>query len=485
MKKIVTIFLLIGSLACSRTAKQDSFAFKVEKITLKNGMRFLIVPREGAPVFTGYIRVKVGGIDELPGKTGISHMLEHMAFKGTNNVGAKDYANEAKILDELERIVIELKQNPEDAKLKAEFLKTQQAANALVESEGFTKLYNQAGASEINANTSQDLTTYYAQLPNSKLEFWAFMESERFKHPVFREFYSERDVVLEERRMRVADSPFGTAYEKFLSMAFKTSPYRYPTIGSSEDIKGLTATDMKDFYEAHYSPDNMVGAIVGNVDVKSTKQILEKYFGDLPVRKIMPAPVINEPSVTASRHTIVKDANPLVMLGFQKPTLPHDDDYKFDLLDEILCQGLTSRLYKRMVLEDHIVGNLDCSNSVPGNRATNLYFIYASLIAPHTADDFLRVFYDELQKIKNVGFNDAELARAKKNLQADTFYSLQSNDDLAEALSYNEIITGDWRYLITHAEKIKNMNSEDLKQAVNQYLQADRAIVLELKRGAN
>lgn len=484
IKRCFALFILIFSLACIQTKQDSFFNLDVHEITLNNGMRFLILPRQGAPVFTGYVRVLVGGYDETPEKTGIAHMLEHMAFKGTREIGTRNFVEEQKQIVALEKIVGELAsaQGATREALLKEFENTQKQASQYVIQEDFSKIYSRNGGADLNANTSQDLTTYLVSLPSNKLELWAMLEAQRFINPVFREFYMERDVVMEERRMRVEDSPFGSAYEEFMQMAFAKSPYRNPTIGYGKDIQNLTATDMQTFFESHYSPENMVGAVVGNIDVQEAEKVIRQYFEKIPQRKLAAKPDFVEPAVKPQQRVITKKSNPIVMIGFQKPTIPNNDDFAFDLLDGVLCSGLTSRLQQRLMLKDKIANQLECNSSTPGTRSQNLYFIYATLLPGKNSDQFLKALYEELDKIAAGDLQEEEIKRSRKNLLANTFFSLEENEELANLLSYYEIITGDWHYLSEHPKKISTMGINDLQRIVKKYLTPDRAVVLVVNK---
>lgn len=448
-------------------------------------MRFLVVPRKGAPVFTAYIRVLVGGYDEVPGKTGIAHMLEHMAFKGNAEIGSKDYSEEKKVLDELEVLQSQIRQSQGEKKteLEKKFTELNLKSKELVKKEEFTRIYSRNGGADLNATTSQDVTSYFVSLPTNKLELWAYLESSRLIDPVFRLFYFERDVVLEERRMRVDDSPFGTSYEAFLDLAFEKSPYKQPTIGYASDVAGLTATDMKNFYERYYSPDNIVVTLVGDLDFEETKKIIEKHFSAIPKRKLKREKKIAEPEPKEEKRKVIyKDANPIILIGYQKPTLPHHDDYVFDLLDGVLCDGLSSRLFKRLVFKDHSVSDLSCSSSVPGSRDTNMYLISANLIAPHSSDEVINAIQEEIDLLGEKGPTKEELERSRISGLSSIIYAMQDNSSMASLLSYYELVTGSWKYLADHPKILSKIDGPDIQRVVKRYLRKNRRVIVELKK---
>ncbi len=475
LSSVILIFLFVFS---SRLEANPGSPLKnVQEITLKNGMKFLLLHREGAPVFSAYIRVRVGGIDEQSGQTGIAHLLEHMAFKGTSQIGTQDYHREKKLLEEIENLHEQVFQAPPEKKqaLHEQLQQKIEQAGQLVDKEAFSRIYMRNGASNLNATTSQDLTSYFVTLPSNKLELWAFLESSRLKDPVFREFYSELDVVLEERRMRVEDSPFGKLYEKFKENAFKESLYQRPTIGYAEDIKKLSAKDLRQFYQRYYVPSNMVGTLVGNFNVKETKDILRRYFEELEAGKSIPKLKDKEPEPKA--QSIIKiqyDASPIVMIGYLKPTLPHPDDYSFDVFHQIFCEGRSSRLYQRWVVKDKLASNVGCSSSVPGARLNNLYFIYASVQKGQQAQELLDTMDEEIQDFIEKGPSLRELKKAKKGLLSDWYYQMQGNKNIAEQLSYYEVLTGTWKYILEHPKKISEISQEDLIKLAKKYLNPKR-----------
>jgi predicted Zn-dependent peptidase len=480
----IFLWILVLILPMTSFGNPGNFLSNVKEVTLPNGMKFLLLRRTGAPVFSAYIRVKVGGIDEPDGQTGVAHLLEHMAFKGTSEIGTTNYEEEKKLLDQLEEIHSKLlrARGEEKTQLKQQMAQVQEKAEKFVVKEEFSKAYQRNGGSNLNANTSEDMTSYFVSLPNTKLKLWAYLESSRLKDPVFREFYSERDVVGEERRMRVDDSSFGKLYEEFLGEAFQKSPYRRPTIGYSRDIEKLSATDLKNFYQKYYVPSNMVGAIVGDIDLSETEKILNETFGILPKGTPPPKVQVSEPNPNREKEIVVPfDAQPALMIGYPKPTIPHRDDYIFDVLDQILCEGRTSRFYKRLVDEDRLVQKIACSDSTPGSRLNNLYFIYASILQGHNAHEVIKVIDEELQRILKEGVPPEELEKAKKDLLAEWYYEMQSNDDMAGLLSYFDAVSGTWRYILDHQKQIQAVTNEDLQRLVQTYLQATQRTIAILK----
>ena len=262
-----------------------SFEKRLTVHTLPNGYTFLILERPGAPVFSFATRVDVGSAQEVPGITGLAHMFEHMAFKGTPRLGTKDFAKEKVALEELEaaygleraRAAVKPDEAEVDRLLKA-FKEKEAAAQEFVVANAFDEALSREGGVGLNASTSAEATTYYDSLPTNKFELLAYLESERFIHPVFREFYKERDVVMEERRKRTESQPIGKLFERMLATAFLAHPYKQPTVGYMSDLQRFTLTDAEAFFKKYYVPANMVTAIVGNVKATEIIPILEQVL---------------------------------------------------------------------------------------------------------------------------------------------------------------------------------------------------------------
>ncbi len=483
---VILLFCLFPKLGFS---SPGNILDRVKQLTLPNGMKFLLLRRDGAPVFTAYMRVKVGGVDEPEGMTGIAHLLEHMAFKGTSEIGTKDPKAEKELLEKIEETQAKLlaSQGAERQALAQQMRRLTSEAATYVVKEEFSQIYSKNGATNLNATTSQDLTSYFVSLPNTKLKLWAYLESSRLKDPIFREFYTERDVVREERRSRVDDSPFGKLYETLMADAFEQSPYRRPTIGYPQDLDKLSATHLREFYNRYYAPENIVVAIVGNIDLIETEKILREYFGGIPSGADPPELKVSEPQpLKAKTVRLAFDASPSLMVAYLKPTMPHRDDYVFDVFNELMCEGPTSRLYQRLVEQERLVQKIGCNSSAPGSRFDNLFWVFASLNKGRQPEEVLRVLDEEFQKVLSQGISEEELTKAKKNIVAEWYYDMQSNEDLAELLSYFESITGSWKYVQEHQRQIKSIGQEDIQRIVRAYLKPERSrvAILEPKKKA-
>src|SRR5215469_13325017 len=287
-------FLLVFLFFVGLAAQAQDIASFEKRITVKklaNGLTVVIMERPEAPVFSFNTHVDAGSVQEVQGITGLAHMFEHMAFKGTDKIGTTDYPAEKKALAEVERTYAayqneNLKENGRDpkkvAELEAAWKDAIQKADQFVVVNEFGEIVESQGGVGLNAGTDLDETNYEYSLPENRLELWAYLESERFLHPVMREFYKERDVVMEERRMRTDSSPSGRLVEQFLAAAFIAHPYGRPTLGWPSDLRAFSATDALNFFHEYYIPSNMTIAVVGDVKASQAIPIIEKYFGRLP-----------------------------------------------------------------------------------------------------------------------------------------------------------------------------------------------------------
>jgi len=419
---------------------------KVIKTKLKNGLTVLTLERHLSPTVSLYIRHRVGAVDEEVGESGAAHFLEHMMFKGTTTIGAKNYPVEKEMLMQIERTGTALdkerrkglKADPEMIKrLAARLKKLQDQSREYFIPNEIDRLYTKNGGLNMNASTGQDVTTYQVSLPANKIELWARIEADRLLHPVFREFYSERDVIMEERRQRVEADPDGKLYEKFLSAAYKTHPYGRPVLGWTQDMMYLSPASVRNIYAKYKAPESIVIAVVGDIKPKDTLKLIEKYFGSIPAGRVGGKAVPPEAAQTEERRAEVTfDANPMMIIGFHKPNAPAHDDYVFDVMSTILTTGRTSRLYDLMVTKMGIAEGVSASNGTPATMYPNLFTISAQPRYPHTNIELEDVILREMEKLKSEPVTDTELNKAKNQLKMEYIKSLDSNDELASMLSY-------------------------------------------------
>lgn len=487
MKKILFALLpLLFSLSLSAQESEVGRYLnqKVVEARLSNGIKVLLVDRGYTPTLALIISFKAGSADESYETIGAAHFLEHMLFKGTDKIGTKDYAAEKKLLDEIEAIGETLDYlnivNPKNdmiPKLTARMKELEEKHREYVTDERYDKIYSMHGGIGFNAGTSRDMTSYVIELPSSKFELWADLESERLRNPVFREFYTERDTVYEERLMRTDSDGSSLLFETFIATAFSAHPYRHPIIGWKSNIKALSINKIRDFYYTHYIPSRMTITIVGKQDIKKTLSVLESRFGKIP-SKPEPRPIaIREPRQLGERRCIVKfNANPLILIGWHVPSIDSKDYYALDVIEGLLGDGKTSRLYQSLVLDKKIASSIDAWNGYPGSRYSALFIIHATPRPPHSVHDIEKAIYDEIAKMKQE-LRDDEIQKVQNRMESSLVFTLEGNMGIARYLSYYDTVTGDWRNFANYFESIKKVDKNDVLRVLDTYFTEDNRTV--------
>ena len=484
---LLLLALLAGALPA---AGQDlaSFERRTTVHTLANGWTFLIVERPGAPVFSFCTEADVGSAQEVPGITGLAHMFEHMAFKGSRNIGTRDWQGEQKVLDAVEAAyqawqTERMSRRPDPKKLEtllAGFRQKQQEAARFIVHDEFDDILSREGGVNTNASTGADDTNYFYSLPSNKIELFAYLESERFFHPVFREFYEERDVVREERRASTESSGFGRLFEQFTIAAFQAHPYQHPGIGYVSDLQSFTATDAQKFFDTYYTPSNLVTAIVGNVKAAEVVPLLDKYFGRIPARPAPPPLRTVEPPQTAEKIVILEDpSQPMILEAYHKPADTHPDQPVYDALEDILSGGRTSRLYRSLVRDKKIAVDIDSFTGFPGEKYPNLM---AVLVVPAFGipnEQVQTALHDEIERLKREDVTPEELARFKTRSKARLLRALRSNIQFAQRLADTQRLFGDWRELFRTLDRIDKVTPADIRRVANQtFLRSNRTVAM-------
>ncbi len=487
---ILKSFLLFILFVSVSAAGAQTLVDKVQQHKLENGATVLLVERHSSPTVAAYISFRVGSVNELSNQRGAAHLLEHMLFKGTKTLGTRNYQAEKKLLDQIETLGsrIDLLKNQPDHdqteldQLKAQLKTLQGQHRTLVVKDEFSRIYSENGGMGYNAFTGKDQTTYLINLPANKLELWAAIESDRLQNAVFREFYTERDVVHEERRRSYESDPGGMLYETLLATAFKVHPYRDPVIGWNSDIDNLSLENIRSFFQKYYRPANMVITLVGDFDSAQALDLIMRYFG--PLDPGVPVPVVTdkEPPQNGQRRVHIDfDAEAQMMVAFHKPTMPDYDDYVFDVIMQILTEGRTSRLYQALVLQQQLVLNAG-SFTAPGSRYDNLMIL---ALSPRQGVSFAQVekaLYNELERLKLDPVTYAELNKAKKQINTGMLSRLQDNSGLARILSSYQAL-GDWQYLVNYEAMLKKVTPEDVMAVAKRYFTEDNKTVATLSRG--
>ena len=470
---------------------QDRAAFE-KRTTVKklsNGLTVIICERPEAPVFSFFTHVDAGSVQDPMGKTGLAHMFEHMAFKGTDTIGTRDYADEKVALAKVEQAYaayLAERDKPVDRDEKKLKQLEQNWKDAIAAADKFSAPYNNEfgkiveseGGEGVNAFTDLDETAYHYSFPVNRLELWAYLESERFLHPVMRQFYKERNVVIEERRMSVDSNPQGRLFEQFTEEAFAAHPYHRPTIGWIADLNSFSATDAQHFFDKYYVPSNMVVTVVGDLNAAEAMPIIEKYFSRLPVRPKPDTATTTEPPQNSERTVVLHEqSQPLYLEAYHRPDYRSPDDQVYDAIADLMSSGRTSRLYRALVRDKQIASDSAGFTGYPGNKYPQLFAFYASPIPGHTPKEIGDAIHVELERLKKEDISDEELKMIKTRAKANLIRSLGSNEGLAFALGLYQSRYDDWRELFGSVDRIEKVTKADIRRVANKTFVPDNRTV--------
>ncbi len=502
-QRALACILAVAALSHAAFAQQVN----PEIFTLDNGMKFLLYPRTEQPniITAGWV-AKVGSANERPGITGISHFFEHMMFKGTNTIGTPDPAEDARFRNEQTRLRSELlalqlgeqytryksgqiddpwdpaNDTPAMREVRVKLDKSIQDHRAVITKNEFDRVYTSEGASGMNAFTNNDMTFYFINVPSNKLELWAWMESDRLNDSVFREFYAERDVVHEERRMRTESTPTGIFQEQFDAMFWMSSPYQWPVIGWPSDLNSYTMEDAQNYYNTYYKPNNLVGIIVGDFDPSQARSLINEYFGRLEAGDTTPPPVVTleHKQMAEMRMNAECDCQPQVEVRYHTVPFNHADEAALSVMAEIL-NGRTGRLYKGLVEGKEIASNAAAFNN---NMKYAGYFAF-SAETKGDADpiDLERAWYEELKKLQNEPVSDRELEKVKNQSAANAYRQLENSFFIMLQLGYYEAM-GDWNYINTQPRAIAAVTADDIQRVANTYFDETNRSVATYTRKA-
>lgn len=493
MKRIMALIILLSMYASVLQAA--TLEEKVVEHTLKNGMKLLLVERHTSPTVAAWIRFRVGSVDERSDERGLAHLLEHMLFKGTTTLGTKDFAGEKPLLDAIETVAQQLlaekaKRSQADpakvAALEKQLAALEANASKYVIKDEFFELYSKNGGTGYNAYTSKDGTTYLINLPSNKLELWAAIESDRLQNAVLREFYTERSVVMEERRRSYEADPESKLWETFVAANFLAHPFGQPIIGWMSDIENLTRTKAEQFFKNYYAPNNAIVAIVGDIDSKATIALVERYFGGLkPGAFPLPVTAVEPPQAGERRIELVAESEPTVMMSFHKPAIATPDDYVFSVINMILGSGRTSRFYKELVIKQQVATEIGAFDA-PGSRYPNLFVISANPRAPHTVAEVEAAIQTELDLLKKVPVAERDLQRILNKIEYEEARRMGTNGGLARNLTEYEATTGSWRYMIENRGKIAKVTPADIMRVASTYFtRENRTVGFITKKGGD
>jgi len=494
--KILALSLLVTSICWAQDLA--SFEKQVTVKVLPNGLTAIVCRRpDSAPVFAFYTNVDAGSVQDPMGKTGLAHMFEHMAFKGTPDIGTKDHAAERIALQKVEdahAAYLYERDKPvgrDQQKMKQLEQAWQDAikqAQQYVIPNQFSEIVERNGGEDINASTGVDFTEYHYSFPLNRLELWAYLESERYTHPVFSEFYKERNVVIEERRLRTDSSPIGRLIEQFLFVAFSTYPYHRPTIGFMSDLNTLSATDAQAFFDRYYIPSNMVVAVAGDLDPAATMAVIEKYFSTIPSREKPDERTTTEPTQDSERRVVLEETSqPIYLEGYHRPSYRDKDDAVYDALADLLSEGRTSRLYRTLVRDKRIASDAEGGTGFPGVKYPHLFYFFAAPMPGHTPQEVGDAIHGEIDRLKKEDIGDDELKMVKTRARANLIRGLDSNEGLAQELAIYQTLFGDWRELFRSVDRINAVTKADIRRVANQvFLPTNRTVgIIETAQAGN
>ena len=495
MKRLLVSCFFLLFLLSIFTAAQDVASFE-KHITVKkleNGLTVLVMERPEAPVFSFFTHVDAGSTQDPLNETGLAHMMEHMAFKGTTTIGTKNYAAERVALDKVETAYAaynyennkRLGRDEEKVKqLEKVWQDAIAAAQQYVIVNQFGQIVESNGGEGMNAFTNTDETGYHYSMPANRFQLWAYLESDRFLHPVMREFYKERNVVMEERRMRVDNYPVGRLVEQFTAQSFSAHEYHRPTVGWSSDINNLSASDAANFFHRYYVPSNMVLAIVGAIKAAQAMPIIEKYFGRLPVSPKPEEITTREPPQNSVREVVLHEVSqPIYLEGYHRPDYRDPDDAVYDAITDLMSSGRTSRLYRALVRDKKIASFSAGFSGLPGVKYPHLFAFFGVPLPGHKPQEIADAIHAEIDRLKTQDVSDDELKMVKTRAKANLIRGLADNSGLAQELAVEQARYGDWRELFGEVDRIEKVTKADIRRVANKtFVQNNRTVgIIETK----
>jgi len=462
----------------------------VKEHTLSNGMRLLLVERHDKPTVSAAWIVRAGSANEKPGMTGVAHLFEHMMFKGSKIIGTTNITRDLEINAAQDKIQAEIRKeesilrkkelageisdmrdpkfrSPNHQKLVEEMEKLVKEQQALLVKDEFSKIYTQAGGTGLNAFTYQDATCYIMTVPSNRLELWSWMESERLFQPVFREFYKERDVVGEERRLRTESTPTGKFEETFEAMVWMAHPYHWPVIGWPSDVSSLTREQANEFFATYYAPNNLTTVLVGDFKSDEAIALCERYFGRIPTNpKGVPEIITLEPKQLAEKRMNAEaETTPTAEIVFKAVPAGHKDNNAMEVLASML-NGRSGRLYKALVEQQKVATQVRAN--MQGMKYGGTFGITGMAAADHTPEEVEKAIYRELEKIQKDGVTEQELRKAKNQAQANSFRRLEDNLGLTIQLAIADATTG-YKAFLEDPAKTEAVTLADVQRVAKEY----------------
>lgn len=482
-----TFFLLVSSLLGFDFSELEK---TISEHQLSNGLKIIVMERHDAPVVSFVTYVDVGGVNDPKEYTGMAHMFEHMAFKGTRSIGTTDIEKELAAMRVEDSIWYELRAERKKgrfadstrlAQLETAFDEAIEAANQYVVPNALNQLFETSGGVGLNAGTSKDNTYYLVSLPSNKVELWMALESQRFLAPVLREMYRERNVIAEERRQTLENDPISRTIWGLLATAFQAHPYGVPIDGHMSDIQNYTRDAAKAYFEKYYVPSNMIVGIVGDVYPKDIIKMAEKYWGRIPTSPKPEGLATVEPEQKGERRIELEDrAQPLFLAGWHIPEFTHPDWPAIEALADYLGQGRTSLLYKNLVKEKKIAAATGVLPGWPANKYPSLLIAYAMPSPGHSNDECEEQIFAEVEKVATELIPAQEVEKIKARAKADLVNRLTSNMGMAIQLCAFATDFGDWRALFGQLDRINAVTPEDIQRVAKTYLTKKNRSVAKL-----
>jgi predicted Zn-dependent peptidase len=477
-KSVGALMLAAMALAGAQAQNLKSFEQRITTKVLPNGLTLILCERPEAPVFSYSTFIDAGDVNDPSGQSGLAHMFEHLAFKGTSQIGTTGYPDEKIALAKVEAAnsayeAEYLKPVGRDQKkldaLKKAFLEAQAEAHKFVVPNQFTDVAERNGAEGLNAETGLDETIYFWSMPENRLELWAWLESGRLSDTVPREFYKERDVVIEERRMRTDSNPIGRLVEQFLATAYVAHNYGRSGIGWPSEVSQINATEAMAFHKKYYVGANIVVAVVGDVKASEALPMLEKYFSRVPAGPRPEEMTTVEPKQFAEKTVVIREqTQPFYIEGYHRPDYRDPDSAVYDAISDILSNGRVSRLYRSLVRDQQIAAAAAGFSPFPGEKYPSLFAFYAVPLPGHTPAQMRDAIHLEIDKLKAADVTDAELAMYKTRARADLLRGLADNQGLANSLAQYQTRYGDWRELFLQLDKVDKVTKADIRRVANQ-----------------
>ncbi len=459
---------------------------KVQVHKLKNGLTVILVPIHDTPIVYSLIRYKVGSVNEHVGITGISHMCEHMMFKGTKEIQTVNYKKEVPLMkkqDDLFKKVIELRR--EKIRNTAPPDVDKRIKNLLLRIKGLErsqKIYSvqndidvstfSVGFSRLSADTSFDRTHYYEYFPSNCLEAWAYFESARMKDPVFREFYSERNVVLEEYYQTTENDPDGFMFGRFLASLMIAHPYHWDVIGWKSDIINYTREKVYNYHKLYYAPNNAIVVLVGDIYPDKALKVIKKYFGGIKPQKIEDTVTTVEPPQLGEKRLVVRfNATPRIMVGFHKCQSNSPDQPVFDVIQYLISSGRSSLLYKTLIES----GKATYFYVSQGNmkRYPGIFYIYATPNEGVKLSEIEKIINKCLNSIKYLNISQRDLLKAKKRIIGNLYYQLADKEKLAVILAEDYDLFGDVNYYKKYIDAVNKIRKEDIRKVAKKYFKKE------------